>query len=83
MQYNFNANATHRLNHIGEQVNIYMFDFGQANEEQKKVIQHTDGPTLIIAGPGTGKTFTLHRLILALINLTLINTKLTSMKKKA
>lgn len=49
-----------------------MFDFGQANEEQKKVIQHTDGPTLII-----------HRLILALINLTLINTKLTSMKKKA
>ena len=30
-----------------------MFDFGQANEEQKKVIQHTDGPTLIIAGPGT------------------------------
>lgn len=44
-----------------------MFDFGQANEEQKKVIQHTDGPTLIIAGPGTGKTFTLVKRVVYLI----------------
>lgn len=35
------------------------FDFGNANEEQKKAIQCTEGPSLIIAGPGTGKTFTL------------------------
>jgi DNA helicase-2/ATP-dependent DNA helicase PcrA len=35
------------------------FDFGTANENQKKAIQATDGPVLIIAGPGTGKTFTL------------------------
>lgn len=35
------------------------FDFGNANDEQKKAIQQTDGPVLIIAGPGTGKTFTL------------------------
>lgn len=35
------------------------FDFGTANENQKKAIQTTDGPVLIIAGPGTGKTFTL------------------------
>lgn len=44
-----------------------MFDFGQANEEQRKVIQHTDGPTLIIAGPGTGKTFTLVKRVVYLI----------------
>ena len=35
------------------------FDFGTANENQKKAIQATEGPVLIIAGPGTGKTFTL------------------------
>ena len=36
-----------------------MFDFGNANEAQKEAIKTTDGPLLIIAGPGTGKTFTL------------------------
>ncbi len=36
-----------------------MFDFGRANDEQRKAITETDGPVLIIAGPGTGKTFTL------------------------
>lgn len=35
------------------------FDFGNANTEQQKAIKQTDGPVLIIAGPGTGKTFTL------------------------
>lgn len=44
-----------------------MFDFGQANEEQKKAIQHIDGPALIIAGPGTGKTFTLVKRVVYLI----------------
>jgi DNA helicase-2/ATP-dependent DNA helicase PcrA len=29
------------------------------NKEQKKVIVHTDGPLFVIAGPGSGKTFTL------------------------
>ena len=43
------------------------FDFGQANEEQKKAIQQTDGPVLIIAGPGTGKTFTLVKRAIYLI----------------
>lgn len=36
-----------------------MFDFGNANEVQKEAISTVSGPVLIIAGPGTGKTFTL------------------------
>ena len=28
------------------------FDFGNANEAQKEAIQTTEGPLLIIAGPG-------------------------------
>lgn len=35
------------------------FDFGNANENQEETIKTIDGPLLIIAGPGTGKTFTL------------------------
>ena len=36
-----------------------MFDFGNANEGQRKAISTVDGPVLITAGPGTGKTYTL------------------------
>lgn len=36
-----------------------MFDFGKANDAQKDAIQTVDGPLLITAGPGTGKTYTL------------------------
>ena len=36
-----------------------MFDFGNANENQRKAISTADGPVLITAGPGTGKTYTL------------------------
>ena len=36
-----------------------MFDFGNANEGQRRAITAADGPVLITAGPGTGKTYTL------------------------
>ena len=36
-----------------------MFDFGNANDGQRKAIAFADGPVLITAGPGTGKTYTL------------------------
>ena len=31
----------------------------QLNEEQRRAVEHPDGPLLIVAGPGTGKTLTL------------------------
>ncbi len=36
-----------------------MFDFGRVNSRQKEAIITTEGPLLISAGPGTGKTATL------------------------
>ncbi len=36
-----------------------MFDFGRANEAQQEAIKTVNGPVLITAGPGTGKTYTL------------------------
>ena len=36
-----------------------MFDFGNANTAQRKAITTSEGPVLITAGPGTGKTYTL------------------------
>ena len=36
-----------------------MFDYGTANRNQREAITASDGPVLITAGPGTGKTFTL------------------------
>jgi DNA helicase-2/ATP-dependent DNA helicase PcrA len=43
------------------------FDYANANERQKMAITATDGPVLITAGPGTGKTFTLVQRALYLI----------------
>ena len=36
-----------------------MFDFKNANDAQRQAISSVEGPLLITAGPGTGKTFTL------------------------
>lgn len=41
--------------------------FSSLNDEQKKAVMHTEGPVLIIAGPGTGKTFTLVKRIAFLV----------------
>ena len=43
------------------------YDFGYANENQIKAIKTTEGPLLIIAGPGTGKTYTLINRVMYLI----------------
>ncbi len=43
------------------------FEYGSANEAQRTAISTTEGPLLIIAGPGTGKTFTLVKRIVYLI----------------
>lgn len=43
------------------------FDFGSANAAQRRAITSTEGPLLIIAGPGTGKTFTLVKRISYLV----------------
>lgn len=44
-----------------------MFDFSRVNEDQKKAVLATEGPVLIVAGPGTGKTFTLVKRIAYLV----------------
>lgn len=44
-----------------------MFDFGMANDAQRAAIQTVDGPVLITAGPGTGKTFTLVQRVIYMI----------------
>lgn len=43
------------------------FNFGSANDAQRRAITSTEGPLLITAGPGTGKTFTLVKRISYLV----------------
>ena len=38
-----------------------------ANPQQLKAINHVDGPLLIIAGPGSGKTYTLVERVVKII----------------
>ncbi len=44
-----------------------MLRFKNANDQQLKAINHINGPLLIVAGPGTGKTYTLINRALNLI----------------
>lgn len=43
--------------------------FPQLNDVQKEIISHIDGPLLVIAGPGSGKTFSI---VLRALNLLLL-----------
>ena len=45
-----------------------MKNFENLNEKQKKAVLHINGPLLIIAGPGSGKTKTLVERVLHLLN---------------
>lgn len=62
------------------------FDFENATDEQSEAITHTEGPLLITAGPGTGKTFTLIKRVTYLIvvkNIKPENIMLTTFTRKA
>jgi len=62
------------------------FNFGTANKNQRTAIETTEGPVLIIAGPGTGKTFTLVKRAVYLItekNIAPENIMITTFTEKA
>jgi DNA helicase-2/ATP-dependent DNA helicase PcrA len=48
---------------------VILQEYPRLNAEQKAIIGHSDGPLLVIAGPGSGKTFSL---VLRTLNLLLL-----------
>lgn len=50
-----------------------MYDFSGVNDDQKQAVTTTEGPVLIIAGPGTGKTFTIVKRISYLVQEKLVS----------
>ena len=48
---------------------VILREYPRLNAEQKAIIGHSDGPLLVIAGPGSGKTFSL---VLRALNLLLL-----------
>lgn len=45
----------------------------ELNKEQKAVIDHKDGPILVLAGPGTGKTLTIVERVQELVKISSVN----------
>lgn len=60
-----------------------MFDFGNANDNQRKAIECVDGPLLITAGPGTGKTATLDKRTIYMIQDIVVQAKKDAAKEVA
>ena len=48
-------------------MNSDSFNWDRINEQQRQAVLVSDGPVLIIAGPGTGKTFTLVKRVAYLV----------------
>ena len=40
----------------------------ECNKEQKEAIMHRDGPAMVLAGPGAGKTYVITNRVKALID---------------
>jgi DNA helicase-2/ATP-dependent DNA helicase PcrA len=56
---NFNDQVNHVTTRLGNLASLWKITGRAPNKAQKKAIETVDGPLLIIAGPGSGKTFTL------------------------
>ena len=57
-----------RMLNSKENKGILMSDFSKMNQSQIQAVNHGEGPLLLLAGPGSGKTFTITNRILKLLN---------------